>query len=192
MFSSKRLRYRKLNRGDFNFFYLLFSDQQVMKYTYLDAFHSIIRAKEEFEKVITMQEDEAQGTLYIAELKDTFKEVGIVDYEVLIKNAFGGIYEIGYFLLPQYWGMGYAGEMGEALIHFIFANEAVHKIVASCHRDNRGSEEIMKKLGMKKEGLFKLARYKNGTWVDEIRYGLLREDYMTTVKERRCTLSEAT
>ncbi len=177
MFHSSRLSYRKLNNTDFDFFYKLFSDQNVMKYAYLDAFSSKEEAKDAFEKKLVMQEDDNEGIQYIVTLKNDHDIVGIVDYEVLLKNYLGGIYEIGYFIQSDYWGKGYATEMGKALINFLFNNDNVHKIVASCHEENLASESIMKKLGMSQEGVFRLARYKNRRWIDEIRYGLLRQEW---------------
>ncbi|WP_070000867.1 GNAT family N-acetyltransferase [Cellulosilyticum sp. I15G10I2] len=177
MFASNRLSYRKLSRTDFGFYCQLFSDQEVMKYTYLEAFSSKEEARYAFEKALVIQEDENQGTQYIAALKGRETAIGIIDYEVLIENNLGGIYEIGYFIQKAYWGKGYATEMGKALIDFLFNNKNIHKVVASCHANNQHSEAIMKKLGMSQEGVFKLARYKKGSWVDEIKYGLLRQDW---------------
>lgn len=85
--------------------------------------------------------------------------------------------EIGYFLLPQYWGRGYATEIARAMTNFCFDSLKFHKAVASCNANNHNSEKVMKKLGMKKEGEFRKARFKSGNWDDELRYGILKEEW---------------
>ena len=178
MFNSDRLYYRKLSQLDFNFYYNLLSNKEVMRYAYLNAFESIKEAENAFHKILELQENDEEGTQYITLLKESHTAIGIVDYEVLLKNHTGGICEIGYFILPDYWRKGYAKEMGSALIDYLFQNENVHKIIARCHKDNSASEVVMQKLGMKMEAVLKLERYKDGKWADECRYAILREDYL--------------
>ncbi|MDF2613052.1 MAG: hypothetical protein K0S71_838 [Clostridia bacterium] len=91
MFKSQRLSFRKLGKPDFDFFYQIFSDEKVMKYTYLDRFKSIKEAEAAFQKVLSMQEDNDAGTQYIVSLNEENIPIGIVDYEILLKNQFGGI-----------------------------------------------------------------------------------------------------
>lgn len=93
-----------------------------------------------------------------------------------MKNEFGGHGEIGYFLLPTYWGKGYATEIGQLLIEIGFSHVGLHRICASCNIENKNSERIMKKIGMKKEGQIRQVRLKNGTWHDELRYSILKEE----------------
>lgn len=177
MFDSQRLTFRLMSENNFDFFYQLFSNKDVMKYTYDDCFESIREARALFGDMLAQQPDRTKGTEYIAALKDGNTAIGIVDYEVIKLNQTGGIFEIGYFILPEYWGCGYATEMGRALINYLFENYNIHKITASCNANNHSSESIMKKLGLEFEGVFKKVRYKDETWVDELRYGLLREEW---------------
>ena len=176
MFQSKRLTFRQLSDNDFNIFYEVYSNQDVMRYTYLDALSSLEEAKKSFERVLGLQEDDDYGTQYVAILSNN-EVIGIVDYDVIIKNSEGGVFELGYFIKPEYWGLGYGNEMSEAFIDFLFENYNVHKIVASCNSNNLSSEHIMKKLGMTYEGRLRKVRIKDGIWEDETKYGLLREEW---------------
>lgn len=56
-------------------------------------------------------------------------------------------------------------------------------MLKSCSGNNRASENIMKKLGMQKEGILRMVRYKDGRWDDEIKYGLLRKEWEILNKE---------
>ena len=177
MLESKRLKYRRLERVDFEFFYKLYSDEAVMRYAYLDQFSSRQEAEAAFEKVMTVQKEDDTGMEYVAVLKEGNKIVGIVDYEIIIRNSYGGICEIGYFIEKEHWGKGYGTEMAGAMIKFLFDHFPIHKIIASCKALKKKTEEMMKKPEMKKEGVFKKARIKNGVWEDEIKYAVLKEEF---------------
>lgn len=178
MFESTRLVYRTLDETDFDLFYELNSDEEVMKYAYLDRLCSRENAIEAFKNVLFNQKAHDKGTQYVASLKVTNEPIGLVDYDVILNHSKGGIFEIGYFIKPRYWGQGFGTEMGKALINYLFNNFNIHKVIASCNSKNRKSEDIMKKLGMTKEGEFKKVRFKNDRWDDEIKYGLLKEEWM--------------
>lgn len=179
MFESTRLLFRELNETDFNFFYELLSDIKVMKYAYSDRFTCREDALTNLRKRLQSQNDKDQGTLFVAIHRESGKMIAIVDYDVHIKNSYGGIFEIGYFLKPEYWGVGYGLEMAHALTDFLFSTFNIHKVIASCNEANQSSERIMQKLGMTKEAVFRKVRYKNNQWVDEIKYGLLKEEWIS-------------
>lgn len=183
MFESNRLIYRKLNHNDFKLFYELYSDVNVMKYAYLDRIESQEEANQVFSKILLSQDNQNEGTQYVVIIKNTNIAIGIVDYEVILNHENGGIYEVGYFIKPEYWGQGFGTEMASSLIDYLFVNSNIHKVVASCNFNNKVSENIMIKLGMKKEGVFKKVRFKNNRWEDEIKYGLLKEEWMEQQKE---------
>lgn len=178
MFESKRLIYRKLHEADFDLFYEIYSHKEVMKFAYSDRVRSREDSIEVFKNVLLNQNDQNKGTQYVAIFRGTNVAIGIVDYDVVINHDNGGIFEIGYFIKPEHWGQGLGTEMGKALIDYLFNNFNIHKVIASCNSNNRNSENIMLKLDMRKEGVFKKVRYKDGKWDDEIKYGLLKEEWM--------------
>lgn len=177
MFESNRLIYRKLEYNDFNLFYELYSDVRVMAHAYLDRIETREEANQIFNNILTSQNHLGTGVQYVASIKNTDIEIGLVDYEVILNHQNGGIYEIGYFLKPEYWAQGFGTEMARSLINYLFTNSNIHKVIASCNSNNQVSENIMIKLGMNKEGFFKKVRFKNNRWEDEIRYGLLKEEW---------------
>lgn len=181
MFESNRLIYRKLEYNDFNLFYELYSDIKVMSYAYLDRIETREEAFQIFNNILTSQNHQGKGMQYVAIIKNSDIEIGLVDYEVIINHECGGIYEIGYFIKPEYWAQGFGTEMARSLINYLFTYSNMHKVIACCNSNNQVSENIMIKLGMKKEGLFKKVRFKNNRWEDELRYGLLKEEWDTTL-----------
>jgi len=71
--------------------------------------------------------------------------------------------------------------MGKALVEYLFDSGEVQKITASCHEDNKASEKVMMKLGLKKAGVNEGARLKDGKCSDEICYSLTADEW---IKER--------
>ena len=52
--------------------------------------------------------------------KETEDYVGAVGFTILEKNDFGGNAELGYFILKDFWGKGYATEAAQRVIDFAF------------------------------------------------------------------------
>ena len=67
------------------------------------------------------------------------------------------------------WGKGYATEALEEVINYFFEKLKLHKICAEYYSVNKGSEKIFKKLGFKKEGIFKDHFIVEGKYIDAIR-----------------------
>lgn len=67
------------------------------------------------------------------------------------------------------WGKGYATEALETLIEYIFNQLKLHKICAEYYSINKGSQNLFKKLGFKKEGVFKDHFIVDGNYVNAIR-----------------------
>lgn len=177
MFESDRLIYRKLEYSDFSLFYELYSDSKVMAYAYMDKLETKEEADQVFDDIMTRQNHQEKGVQYVAVIKSSGIAIGLVDYDVIIKHEEGGMNELGYFIKPDYWGQGFGTEMGRSLIDYLFSNTNIHRMMARCNANNKASENIMIKLGMKWEGSIRRVRYKNNRWEDENIYGILREEW---------------
>ena len=57
MFYSERLTYRILTENDFDLFYELYSNGDVMRYAYRDHLKTLVEAKNAFKDILTMQLD---------------------------------------------------------------------------------------------------------------------------------------
>ncbi|MCZ4282539.1 GNAT family N-acetyltransferase [Kiloniella laminariae] len=89
-------------------------------------------------------------------------------------------WEIGWLILPDYQGRGYATEAAKALVKNGFINMNLHRIVAKAHPENLGSWRIMEKIGMRREGYFRQCIPRaDGSWWDEVFYSILSDEYST-------------
>ncbi len=117
------------------------------------------------------------------ELKTEEKFIGTIDIRVDMKKSKA---EIGYILNQTYSKKGYATEAAAAMVEFAFETLELEKVTASCDARNTASEAVMKRLGMKKEGVSRHHEiWKNGEWVDMLFYGLLREEYFELKKSSK-------
>ena len=101
--------------------------------------------------------------LYLAALKSSGTPVGMCG---LIKRDYLPHIDIGYALLPQYMGKGYAYETATAVLGYAFGVLKQEKILAITLPENTASVKLLQKLGMQYGETFadeksneKLARY---------------------------------
>lgn len=97
--------------------------------------------------------------------------------ELAVKDIANRAGEIGYIINPAYWGKGIATEVAEALTEFGFNEKQLHRIYATCDPRNIGSQKVLGKIGMVKEGRIRDdLRMKDG-WRDSLLYSLLEHEW---------------
>ena len=105
-------------------------------------------------------------------LKDSNKMIGYI----LFKSWEENVYEIGWIFNKKYWRQGYAYEACSELMAYGFREMNIHKIVAETI-DVQKSVRLMKKLGMKCEGIQRSHTKDNfGNWADIYLYGEIYTD----------------
>jgi len=55
--------------------------------------------------------------------------------------------EIGFFLKPSAWGYGYATEACRRMLQFAFEEATLKEVVATFHKDNNASRNVLQKAG---------------------------------------------
>lgn len=84
---------------------------------------------------------------------------------------------LGYSLLNNYWGYGYASEAILAVLDIAFRDHKLHRVVAGIEPDNKRSLKLIKKLKFRREGLSKGIVYLRGDWRDLVQYSINSEDF---------------
>ena len=59
--------------------------------------------------------------------------------------------ELGYFLLPEHWGLGYATEAAHLVVRHAFLDLELESLVAIVHPENAPSIGVARKVGMEFE-----------------------------------------
>jgi ribosomal-protein-alanine N-acetyltransferase len=85
--------------------------------------------------------------------------------------------DIGYHILPAFWGKGYATEAARAIIGWCFENLDVHRIQGDCTDGHIASERVMLKCSFKVEGVWREKCWEHGRFVDIKQFGLLRHEF---------------
>ncbi len=85
--------------------------------------------------------------------------------------------EIGYDLLPEYWGKGIMPEAVRRMLDFGFTAMGLHRVEANVDPDNAGSVRVLEKVGFVREGLLRENWLHDGRFTHSAIYGVLARDF---------------
>ena len=111
---------------------------------------------------------------YAITLKSTQELIGAIG--LAINKRFNRA-ELGYWIGKGYWNNGYCTEAAKVMLEYGFSKLDLHKITATHITRNSASGNVMRKLGMRKEGCFREHVIKWEKFEDVVSYGILRKDY---------------
>ena len=86
--------------------------------------------------------------------------------------------EIGYWVGEPYWGKGIATQAIKQMVSYGFAKLDINRIFAGIYSHNAPSMKALENCGFQKEGVFRKAVIKNGVYLDEVKYAILKEDQL--------------
>jgi len=193
---------RDIQLKDARQFFEIRSDERVMKYMDRESFQSMDDSKkminsciETYEKgsginwAITLKDsiNKCANNHYISREKQphTFMDkkkggiigpvrdelIGYVGFWKWVREHFRA--EVGFALLPAYWGKGIMYEALDAIIKFGFEKMNLHRIEADVNPDNIPSIKLLEKLNFKQEAYYKENIFLNGKFCDSAIYSLL-------------------
>ena len=149
---TERLILRDWISADEMFFIKLNNDEKVMQF-----FPAILTAQESLqliEKIKKHFADYGYG-LFAVERKDNKKFIGFTGFShPSLTSNFTPCIEIGWRLNHADWNKGFATEAAKACIQYGFEKLEMKEIYSFTSVHNNPSEKVMKKNGMKKEGIF--------------------------------------
>ena len=179
---TERLTIRPFHPGDISLIQRIYGDEELLRYTPFDIM-SKADAERQLENCIR---DWGQPPGYnhemIAILKEKEDSIGRTHIEIDQETDTG---MIGWFILPEHSGRGYATEITRALIRHCFEEFKLHRVNAVCNPENKQSWHVLEKCGMRREAyLRKKCRYvKNGvvSFEDELEYAILKEEWHESI-----------
>ena len=180
--TTERLIIRDHVLSDLMSHHMLLSDAASMYYLQ-DIKTETLRESEE-NLILSIDEiDNLDRKFYFFRIENKMKQhMGEIGYTVLETTPVGKLVEIGYFLYSDFWGKGYAAEALNEVMRYAFMENDVFRITAGCCKSNMGSEKVMIKCGMTKEGDFKLIQWHDGEMKDRVSYRMLKDEWL---KNRR-------
>jgi [ribosomal protein S5]-alanine N-acetyltransferase len=139
-FYSERLHYEKFTPDHFEDYYRLVSQQDVMVYISGSGL-DVEGARKRFERSLRADGQQSDMGFVAVYENATNMYVGlgkIVPFE-------DGFTEIGYALLPEFWGKGYASEITCRLIAYARECGSVESLVALVAPENQASINVLTK-----------------------------------------------
>lgn len=87
--------------------------------------------------------------------------------------------EIGYELNPRYWRQGITSQAVEKVINYGFEKLSLNRIGAIVYLENSGSNNLLQKIGFRKEGILRDYLYSYGESHSVNMYSLLKEEWIS-------------
>ena len=153
IFESSRLGFRMWEESDKDLLYNMNANKEVMRY-----FPKTLDYKETDSFLDRIQGHFKQNGygLWAVEIKDTKEFIGFIGLLIATFEAeFTPCVEIGWRLDNKYWNKGYATEGAKACLEYGFNKLNLNTICSFTAEINKPSENVMKRIGLKKIGEFK-------------------------------------
>ncbi|MFD2532200.1 GNAT family N-acetyltransferase [Gracilimonas halophila] len=159
--STQRLSLRPIQDQDLQHIYRGLSDPKVIKH-YGVSFSSMEETKEQMDWYRKLIENKT-GIWFALELKESNEFIGAVGLNDIKKEHRRG--EIGFWLLPEFWGSGYISDAVPKVLEYGFRTLKLHRIEAWVETENEKSRKALTKLGFQYEGTLRDHEFKNGRFI---------------------------
>ncbi|WP_366927243.1 GNAT family N-acetyltransferase [Flavobacterium sp.] len=170
-----RLLLRKLSHKDVNEVFQLRSDPDSMKYIPRPL---VKNSEDAHAHIATINQaiHKNEGINWAVTIKGEDKLIGIVGFYRTSFEDFRS--EIGYMILPDYYGQGIVTEVVAELVRFGFEKLGFHSIEAVIDPENIASERVLQKNGFTKEAHFRENLLHEGKYLDSVHYGILKREFV--------------
>ncbi len=151
-----RLILREIVAEDVERMFLLDSNPAVMQYLGVKPVTTIKESEETIRKIRKQFQENGIGRWAIIE-KESDLLIGWSGLKLITEtvNGFNNVYELGYRLMPEFWGKGYATESVKASLEYGFNDLDLNEIYAYADVQNVDSNKILKdKFGFEEQGTF--------------------------------------
>lgn len=109
------------------------------------------------------------------ELKESSKVIGGIG--LAINDPQYSLGMLGYALNSKYWRQGFAYEASCQMLKFGFKDLDLHRIYATTDTKNIGSQRVLEKCGLRKEGHMVEDVHIKGKWRDSFFYAILKREW---------------
>ena len=125
------------------------SNPDVLKYLYTDPQTNIQQSRDVITFIRKQYVDNGIGRWAVIE-KYSGDFVGWAGLKLvtMVLNNQTNYYDVGYRLIPRYWGKGYATETAKASIAYGFNEMKLTKICATASMYNLASRRVLEKVGL--------------------------------------------
>lgn len=171
---TERLILREFREEDAPRLLRLNSNINVIKYLHMEPMKNMEEALKDV-KWVTDQYPKNKIGRWIMLEKSTGEFMGWtgLKLEDMEMNGQQDFYDVGYRMLPEFWGKGYATESVLASLRYAFEEMRLEKLNAAAHWENLASRRVLKKSGFRELNIFDIFDFK-AYWFE-----LTQEEYFT-------------
>jgi RimJ/RimL family protein N-acetyltransferase len=108
--------------------------------------------------------------IYLKDTNELIGDLGIHPFEE--KQT-----ELGFTISPSFQQKGYGVEAVSRVVRYLFLENNFYRIIARTHPENKGSINLLKKLGFRQEGHFTKSSYIDGIWQDDLLLAILKDEF---------------
>lgn len=170
----KEFKIRKPEDKDVDGFYKISNNKEAMKYygTIGAFFKDLDEAQEQVDWCKEQFNENAGRWIIVEKSSDKYiGDIGFFDYSEEHKKA-----ELGYRLIPEYWGKGIISYFVGELSKWSFQELGYNRIEALVDKRNDGSKRVLLKNQYTFEGTLREYEFEHGSFIDLEMYSLLRRD----------------
>jgi ribosomal-protein-alanine N-acetyltransferase len=171
LITTERLHLRGVAESDLEEMFRIRSDERALEHIH----RAPATTMEEVASVINMLrglEEKNEGITWGVTLRGEDKLIGTVCYWNLQPD--NGRAELGYLLLPEYWGKGYMQEALDPILFYGFNMMKLHSLEAHVCPENTASLRLLERNGFVREGYLRENHFFNGRYWDMTIYSLIR------------------
>lgn len=137
---SQRLSFEKFKEEDFNLYFQLASDEKVMHFITGKAI-SETDAKIRYQAIVNHNATHKDLGYFKVTLQSDLTFIGLGKLEFTQK----GEAELGYSMLPAFWGSGYGSEISAWLVQYALTIPSLQQLMAIIDPKNTASQKILTK-----------------------------------------------
>ncbi|MFY8350607.1 GNAT family N-acetyltransferase [Pseudoalteromonas sp. SSM20] len=175
---TSRLTLNMLTNNDNDTLFLIFSDQEVVKFYNIEAFTSKQQSLDLI-NFFNQRFDKLEGIRWAIRLKETGELIGTCGFNSFNPKMRNTV--IGYEFASAHWGKGYATEALNAIIAFAYSAHSpfgeLYRIQADTMLGNVASETVLNKLGFREEGIRRASGFWKNDYHDLKCFGLLKPEF---------------
>ncbi|WP_343672137.1 GNAT family protein [Chitinophaga sp.] len=165
---------RPISEKDIAALFNLFSSEKVTRFMDIERFINVSEAAQLVaffrEKLLS-----GEGMRWGIYQQDNDTLIGTCGLHHINKTHYKA--EMGYDLLPAFWGKGIMTTALHRLLQYAFEDLALNRIEAVVDPANKLSLRLLERLGFHQEGLLRQAFFQKGHFVDAYMFSLLSSDY---------------
>lgn len=174
IFETERLLLIPTTKDDFEIFQQLFTNEKVTEFLNISHKQESQKLRMNFENLLSVQ-NQKHIFAWKMVLKENNQPIGRINIASIVRKS--ARLDLGFVLLPKFWGIGIMSEAVNQLIKYLFNEINVHKITATTNNENLRSKKILVNYGFNLEGILKEHNYyaEQEKYIDDAIYGLFKK-----------------